>query len=110
VPMIRRGWERLGWDVALMVVGSAHILVGQANDLTGREAEMGEAVARAETIPEDARDARRECHYRRVGPGHRLLKVVVGYNPVPPLGTWIGTVVTAYFVGAVEPKEKPRWP
>ncbi len=107
---IWRVLDRLGREVVLTEAGWAHILVGHGDDLAGRESDVQAAIERAETITFDAKHARRECHYVRIGPGRRRLKVVVGYAPVPPPGTWAGTVVTAYLVGGVEPKERPRWP
>ena len=52
----------------------------------------------------------RECFYREEAPGKELIKVIVHYRPIPPQGTWIGEVTTAFPVGLYRPKEVKLWP
>lgn len=81
-----------------------------ANDLAGREAHVRLAVERPDFVTIDLARPRRECHYRRFGSGRLMLKVVVGYEPVLPPGTWAGQVITAYPTRHVPRKERPIWP
>lgn len=85
--------DRLGREVALTEGGWAHILDGH-DELVDRVDDVRAAVEQADFIDHDARYAPREVHSR----------------PVPPQGTWAGTVVTAYVVGKPKPGEKSRWP
>jgi len=60
-------------------------------------------------VNRDVDYAQRECHYGPIDAGRRRLKVVVHYRPIPPQGTWVGEVITAYPAREVDPKEEPLW-
>ncbi len=90
--------------------GWAHILSGHTVDMVGREHLVRAAIEQADFLTDDADHPRRECHYYRPSADVPMLKVVVGYDPVPPPGGWSGTVITAYQVGEVKRKERQRWP
>jgi len=56
------------------------------------------AIEEPDFVTRDVKYHHRENRYRRVASGQGLLKVVVQYRPVPPQGTWVGEVITAYRV------------
>jgi hypothetical protein len=60
-------------------------------------------------ITQDADYPHRENYYRRTVSGRRFVKVVE-YRPVPPQGTWVGEVITAYLVRKIKGKEAQLWP
>jgi hypothetical protein len=95
--------------VSLTDAARGHI-VGKHPAMPGREADVRAAIESPDFVNADARYPRRENHYRRAGVGAPYLKGVVKYRPVPPQGTWIGEVVTAYPTRVVPPKEQHLWP
>ena len=92
---IWRTRDRLGRDVELTETRWAHILEEHETQMTGREADVRAAVEQPDFVTVDDGNPRRECHYRGQGPDRPKLKVVVGYEPVPPPGNWAGRVITA---------------
>ena len=98
-----------GRVVVLTTEGRAHI-VHRRSTMAARLAEVRLAIERPTLVTQDATYPRRECHYRQTSDGQGLIKVVVKYGPIPPQGTWLGEVVTAYPVDNPKRKEAPLWP
>ncbi len=101
--------DRLGREVILTEARLAHIRDGHP-DMASRIADARATVDPPERVNRDATRPHREVSYRRTSSGRHWLRVVVHYRPVPPQGTWAGTVITAHFVKAVPTKEAPLWP
>ncbi len=87
----------------------AHI-VGDRKGEIPTAAEVRVAVEDPDRVTRDVDFSQRECFYRTWLPGRLMLMVVVHYRPVPPQGTWLGSVITAYSVGLVKRQEVQRWP
>ena len=104
-----RATDRSGRQVVLNADGWRHIL-DRHPEFTGRENELRAAVERPDRVTRDAFIAVRECLYRRTTGPRPWLKVVVHYRPVPPQGTWAGSVITAYPAPEVKRKERQLWP
>jgi len=68
------------------------------------------AVESPDLVTADADFPRRECHYRWKSTAPLRLKVVVRSFPLPPSGTWVDEVVTAYSDRNAKPQEAPLWP
>jgi hypothetical protein len=94
---IWRTQDRAGREVVLASAGFDHILHGH-DEISDRLDEVRTAIEQPDFVTRDARYHHREIHYRRMASGQGLLKVVVQYRPVPPQGTWVGEVITAYRV------------
>jgi hypothetical protein len=95
VAEIWRTRDRAGHEVILASAGLDHILQGH-DEIADRLDEVRTTIEQPDFVTRDARYHHRENHYRRMKPGRGLLKVVVQYRPVPPQGTWVGEVITAY--------------
>jgi hypothetical protein len=89
--------DRAGRDVVLTPAGFDHILQGH-DEIVDQLDEVRTTIEQPDFVTRDARYHHREIHYHRRASGQGLLKVVVQYRPVPPQGTWMGEVVTAYHV------------
>src|SRR6188472_1528268 len=83
-------------EVVLTSAGLDHILE-RHDEIADRLDEIRMSIEQPDFVTRDARSHHRENHYRRVASGQGLLKVVQ-YRPVPPQGTWVGEVITAYRV------------
>jgi hypothetical protein len=105
VEEIWRTRDRRGRVVVLTVASWAHILDRRAA-MANRLDQVRAAIERPDLVTRDVRHFHREIHYRRF-PSGGWLKVVVGYRPVPPQGTWAGVVITAYPVERPRSKEEP---
>ena len=79
-------------------------------NMAERLADARVAVEAPDFARRDALRAHGENHYRRPAPGAAWIKVVVHYRPIPPQGTWVGEVITAYPTDHVGSKEGPLWP
>lgn len=99
----------MGREVALTSAAWMHIMA-EHGELAGRVADIRAAVESPEIVTRDRIRAHREVHYRRTRSGHHWLRVVVNYGPVPPQGTWAGTVITAHVIREPERKEVRIWP
>jgi hypothetical protein len=95
VAEIWRTRDRAGREVILASAGLDHILQGH-DEIADRLDEVRATIEQPDFVTRDARYHHRENHYRRMASGQGLLKVVVQYRPVPPQGTWVGEVITAY--------------
>jgi hypothetical protein len=105
-------WEsvdRFGRVVRLTEEGWSHIVTDRKR-ATPSIGEVRAAVEAPTRVTVDAKFAQRECYYRGQDQSRLFLKVVVHYRPVPPQGTWEGTIITAFFVGSVPRREAHRWP
>ncbi len=105
-------WEtrdRFGRIVRLTEEGWDHI-VSDRRGATPTPDDVRGAVEAPTRVTADADFAQRECSYQSLGAGRRTLKVVVHFRPVPPQGTWVGVVVTAFYVTSDKRREVQRWP
>lgn len=109
LPLIWDTTDRFGRRAKLTQEEWTHI-VADHTGWTPTAEEVRQAVEKPTCVTFDADIPNRECFYRDIGRERLQLKVVVHYRPVPPQGTWDGTVVTAYFTRKVKPKEVSRWP
>ena len=91
---IWRTHDRFGWEVVLTEARRVHIL-SEHDEFAELMLEVRATVERPDMVLHDRQYAHRENHYRRTPPTHQWMKVVVNYSPVPPQGTWEGTIITA---------------
>lgn len=105
---IWRARDRAGREVALTEAGMT--LLDERPWMAGWEDGIRNAIERPDFVNGDAEYPRRECFYQRAVPSGPWLKVVVNYVPVPPQGTWIGAVITAYPTWHRKRKERHLWP
>jgi len=104
-------WEaedRFGRSVSLSEERWGHIVAGRGARVPSPDT-IRHIVEYPAQVTLDADYAHRECFYSDLTRGLGL-KVVVQYRPVPPQGTWIGTVITAHPARAVKRGETRRWP
>jgi hypothetical protein len=98
-----------GREVIFTPKSREHIL-RRHDDIAARLDEIRGAIARPDLVTRDIKYRHRENHYRRTPSGLGWFKVVVQYRPVPPQGTWIGEVITAYRVDQRDLNEEPLAP
>lgn len=101
--------DYLGREVVLTEIRREHI-VSEHSDLVRQMAEVRHTIEQPEQVRRDRTYAHRENSYKRKPSGKRWMKVVVHYRPVPPQGTWVGEVITAFSVEEPEPQEVLKWP
>jgi hypothetical protein len=109
VADIWRTRDRLGREVVFNSASRDHIRRRRA-ELADRLDEIRWAIEAPDLVTRDATYPNRENHYRRTAFGPGWLKVVVRYLPVPPQGTWVGEVITAFPLRSPNPKETRLWP
>lgn len=80
------------------------------DELEDRLDEVRTAIEHPDFVARDVRFYRREIYYRRTPSGRGWMRVVVNYGPVPPQGTWVGEVITAYRVDERNVQEVQLWP
>lgn len=101
--------DRLGREVAFGRTSRKHILDSHADMLTFLD-EVRLAIEQPDYVMRDADYPHRENHYRHLPASGRLVKVVVAYRPVPPLGAWEGQVISAHLAQKHKRKETLLWP
>jgi hypothetical protein len=106
---IWRTRDHLGRVVVLKPAGLDHVRL-RHQEFARRLEEARSVIERPDFVTRDRHRAHRECFYRQELSGKGLIKVVVHYRPIPPQGTWIGEVITAYHTDHRAPKEVRIWP
>jgi hypothetical protein len=76
--------------------------------MAGRLHDVRTAIEQPTVVTRDLEYRHRENHYRRFSSERDWIKVVVQYRPIPPEGTWEGTIITAYPVKRPDPREELR--
>jgi hypothetical protein len=100
--------DYLGQEVVLTEVRREPI-VSEHSELVRQLADVRHTLEQPDQVRRDRKFAHRENSYKRKPSGKRWMKVVVHYRPVPPQGTWVGEIVTAYDVEEPEPLEVLLW-
>jgi hypothetical protein len=78
--------------------------------MVGRLGAVQTTVEHSDFITRDREYPHREVHYRRTPSEQGWIRVVVNYRPVPPRGTWVGEVITAFRIDRRDIEEEPLWP
>lgn len=101
--------DRLGRSVVLTASGWSHIR-DRHGDTIDSAGMVGVAIEQADEIVRDAGYLHREIHMAELGKPELPVRVVVHFRPVPPDGTWVGEVVTAFRGRPLKAGGNRQWP
>ena len=101
--------DHRGREVVFTLERRAHVLQ-RHGDMADRLDEIRATVEQPDFVTRDRGYPRREVYYRYTPSGQGFIRVVVNYRAVPPQGTWVGAVITAFRVEGRQPEEVQLWP